>query len=99
MMEHQLPVALLHHLQNDQQQSPQQSLVRYTLYLSLVYLTCMLATKPMSVKVQFEFGRYAVQESCTLLPVILVAKGEVLRNFTVSVKPSMGLHPLSAEGV
>ena len=57
----------------------------------------MLAAKPMSVKVQFEFLRYTVNESCTLVPVTLVVKGEVLRPFTVTVKP-MGFHPLSAEG-
>ena len=59
----------------------------------------MLATKPMSVKVQFEFLRYTVNESCTLLPVTLVVKGEVLRPFTVTVRP-MGFHIQlqSAEG-
>ena len=57
----------------------------------------MLATKKMSVKVQFEFGRYTVQESCTLLPVTLVVKGEVLRPFTVPVRP-MGFYIPSAEG-
>ena len=41
----------------------------------------------MSVRVGFEFGRYEVKESCTLLPVTLVVKGEVLRPFTVGVSP------------
>ena len=58
----------------------------------------MLATKPMSVKVQFEFLRYTVNESCTLLPVTLVVKGEVLRPFTVTIKP-MGFYIESAEGM
>ena len=58
----------------------------------------MLATKPMSVKVQFEFLRYTVQESCTLLPVTLVVKGEVLSNFTVTIRP-MGFYIQSAEGM
>ena len=58
----------------------------------------MLAAKPMSVRVQFEFGRYTVQESCTLLPVTLVVKGEVLRPFTIEVKLT-GLYPKSAEGI
>ena len=55
----------------------------------------MLAAKPMFVRVQFEFGRYTVQESCTLLPVTLVVKGEVLRPFTIGVR----LYPKSAEGM
>ena len=58
----------------------------------------MLATKPMSVKVQFEFLRYTVQESCALLPVTLVVKREVLRPFTVIVKP-MEFNTSSAEGM
>ena len=58
----------------------------------------MLAAKPMSVKVQFEFLRYTVNESCTLVPVTLVVKGEVLRPFTVTVR-SMGFHISSAEGM
>ena len=58
----------------------------------------MLATKPMSVKVHFEFLRYTVNESCTLLPVTLVVKGEVLRPFTVIVKPKEFYIP-SAEGM
>ena len=57
----------------------------------------MLATKPMSVKVQFEFLRYTVNESCTLLPVTLVVKGEVLRSFNVTVR-LMGFYMPSAEG-
>ena len=52
----------------------------------------------MSIRVQFEFGRYTVNESCTLLPVTLVVKGEVLRSFTVYVRP-MGLYPPTAEGM
>ena len=52
----------------------------------------------MSVRVQFEFGRYTVNESCTLLPVTLVVKGEVLRPFTFYARP-MGLYPQSAEGM
>ena len=58
----------------------------------------MLATKPMSVKVQFESLRYTVNESCTLLPVTLIVKGEVLRSFTVTVRP-MGFYIPSAEGM
>ena len=41
----------------------------------------------MSVKVGFEFGRYTVEESCTLLSVTLVVKGEVTKPFTVGVTP------------
>ena len=52
----------------------------------------------MSVKVQFEFLRYTVNESCTLLPVTLVVKGEVLRPFTVTVR-FMGFYIKSAEGM
>ena len=75
------------------------SKIQYT----LSFITCsssnpMLATKPMSVKVQFEFLGYTVQESCTLLPVTLVVKGEVLRPFTVAVR-SMGFYMPSAEGM
>ena len=58
----------------------------------------MLATKPMSVKIQFEFLRYTVQELCTLLPVTLVVKGKVLRPFTVTVR-AMGFYIQSAEGM
>ena len=42
----------------------------------------------MSVKVQFEFDRYSVQQSCTMLPVTLVVMGEVTKPFTVSVMPA-----------
>ena len=52
----------------------------------------------MSVKVRFEFLRYTVNESCTLLPVTLVVKGEVLRPFAVIVKP-MAFNTPSAEGM
>ena len=52
----------------------------------------------MSVRVQFEFVRYTIQESCTLLPVTLVVKGEILRPFTVYARPT-GLYPRSAEGM
>ena len=41
----------------------------------------------MSVKVHFESGRYQVQESCTMLSVTLVVKGEVTEPFTVGVSP------------
>ena len=51
----------------------------------------------MSVKVQFEFGRYIVQESCTMLPVTLKVKGEVLRPFTIGVSP-VAFHIPSARG-
>ena len=59
----------------------------------------MLATKLMiiSVRVQFKFLRYTVQESCALLPVTLVVKGEVLKPFTITVRP-MGFYTPSAEG-
>ena len=49
----------------------------------------------MSVKVAFEFGRYVVQESCTLLSVTLKVFGEVIRPFTVGVR-SVGFHEVSA---
>ena len=52
----------------------------------------------MSVRVQFELGRYIIQESCTLLPVTLVVKGKVLRPFTIAVKLT-GLYTKSAEGM
>ena len=39
----------------------------------------------MPARVGFEFGRYKVKESCTLLSVTLIVKGEVLRPFTVGV--------------
>ena len=49
----------------------------------------------MSVKVAFEFGRYVVQESCTLLSVTLKVFGEVIRPFTVGIRP-VGFHKVSA---
>ena len=52
----------------------------------------------MSVKVGFEFGRYTVQESCTLLSLPLVVKGEVIQPFTVGVYP-MGFYLPSAIGM
>ena len=51
----------------------------------------------MLVKVGFKFGRYTVEESCTLLSVTLVVKGEVIRPFTVSVMP-IGFYVPSARG-
>ena len=51
----------------------------------------------MSVKVGFEFGRYTVRESCTLLSVTLVVKGKVIRPFTVGVMP-IGFYVPSARG-
>ena len=45
----------------------------------------------MSVKVAFEFGRYVVQESCTLLSVTLKVFGEVIKPFTVAVR-LVGFH-------
>ena len=41
----------------------------------------------MSVKVAFEFGRYSVRESCTMLSVTLVVMGKVTQPFTVTVIP------------
>ena len=58
----------------------------------------MLATEKMSVKVQFEFGRYTVQESCTLLPVTLKVKGEVIKTFTFVVSP-ISFYLSSAQGM
>ena len=58
----------------------------------------MLATKQMSVKVQFEYRRYSVQESCTMLPVTLVVMGEVIKPFTVRVIP-IGFFIPSAQGM
>ena len=52
----------------------------------------------MSVKIQFGLARYTVQESCTLLSVTLVVKGEVLRSFTVAVSP-VAFYVPSAEGM
>ena len=49
----------------------------------------------MSVKVTFEFGRYVVQESCTLLSVTLKVFGEVMQPFTVKVLP-VGFYNISA---
>ena len=43
----------------------------------------------MSVKVQFEFSSYQVQESCTLLSVTLVVIGEVKKPFTVDVTSNL----------
>ena len=51
----------------------------------------------MSVKVHFEYGRYQVQESCTMLSVTLVVKGEVTEPFTVGVSP-IGFYIPSAKG-
>ena len=51
----------------------------------------------MSVEVQFEFQRYIIQESCTMLPVTLKIKGEVLRPFTIGVLP-VAIHIPSAQG-
>ena len=44
-------------------------------------------TIAMSVKVAFEFGRYSVRESCTMLSVTLVVMGKVTQPFTVTVIP------------
>ena len=52
----------------------------------------------MSVRVQFEFERYKVQESCTMLSVTLVVKGKVIKPFTVGVIP-MGYYIPSAKGM
>ena len=49
----------------------------------------------MLVKAAFEFGHYAVQESCTLLSVTLKVFGEVIKPFTVGVR-SVGIHNISA---
>ena len=49
----------------------------------------------MSVKVAYEFVRYVAQESCTLLLVTLKVFGEVIRPFTVGVRP-VGFHEVSA---
>ena len=51
----------------------------------------------MSVEVQFEFQRYIIQESCTMLSVTLKIKGEVLRPFTIGVLP-VAIHIPSAQG-
>ena len=71
------------------------SKVYFVIYHWFILYSYVLAAKPMSVRVQFEFGRYIIQESCTLLPVTLVVKGEVLRPFTIEIK----LYPKSAEGI
>ena len=71
------------------------SKIYFVIYHWFILYSYVLATKPMSVRVQFVFGRYTVQESCTLLPVTLVVKGEVLRPFTIGVR----LYPKSAEGM
>ena len=49
----------------------------------------------MSVKVAFKFGRYVVQESCTLLSVTLKVFGEVIQPFTIGVRP-VGFRKVSA---
>ena len=104
-LQHVLQQDQQHDQQHDQQQGLQQqnlkqSLVRYILsfYHLLIINSIMLATEKMSVKVQFEFGRYKVQESCTMLPVTLVVKGEVLKPFTVGVSPIAFYIP-SAQGM
>lgn len=58
-------------------------LLSYIVYPKLIFIN--LAVKKMSVKVQFEFSSYQVQESCTMLPVTLVVLGEVIKPFTVDI--------------
>jgi len=58
----------------------------------------ILAVTKMSVRVRFEFGSYKVQESCTMLPVTLIVKGEVTKPFTVYIIP-MGRYYPSAKGI
>ena len=74
------------------------SKIYFVIYHWFILYSYVLATKPMSVRVKFELGRYMIQESCTLLPVTLVVKGKVLRPFTIEVKLT-GLYPKSAEGM
>ena len=71
---------------------------RKTIILSFYYLFIIHLILEMSVKVGFEFGRYTVKESCTLLSVTLVVKGEVIRPFIVGVYPT-GFYVPSAIGM
>ena len=77
-MKNQLPALLPSHLQHDLQHGLQHSHhVRY-IFNYLITSLSQVSVPEMSVEVAFEFGRYVVQESCTLLSVTLKVFGEVI---------------------